>query len=443
MRRKLSTPDAVIAVSIAALVGAGIAFGGGGSGSGSAAGGAASGPAAATAQIVAKVSTIAHRVETIRGLRFKTVPRPLVVTPAQTRRDSLAELDRTSPPAQRRTDAQVLELLGLLSPGTDLRAVAGDVSGGQVAGYYDTRRKRLAVVEGTSGGGAAAEITLAHELDHALDDQRLGLRDDSSTGADDASSAYTALLEGTATAVMDDYTRRFIDPRAALGSAVAALGPAEKASAGVPPYIQSSLLFSYVVGEQFVQRLRSVGRGWKLVNYAFTRRLPVSTEQVIHPDKYLADERPVPVRMPRLRALVPGGWRRAAVGTIGEFDTDQLLRLGVPAGPAGDAAAGWGGGRYELWEPGGREPASCAAPCRSRSALVLSWAWDTPRDAAQFDAALPAYVARGLSGFSTVRGVWVVGDGTAAIRSSGLRTALVFAPSRALAQRLASGALGR
>jgi hypothetical protein len=434
MRGKLATPDVVIVGVIAALVAVGVASGGGTE--------AGTSRARAGAEAAAaKVAPIARRVETIRGLRFKRLPKPLIVTPAQTRRDSLADLDRTNPPSRRRSDAQVLELLGLVQPGTDLRAVAGDISGEQVVGYYDTRRKRLAIVAGSGASDSVtSEITLAHELDHALDDQRLGLRDEASTGADDETSAYTALVEGTATAVMDEYARRFISPGAALGSAFSALGPSAKASESIPPYLLSSLLFSYLVGERFVNRLRSVAHGWKVVNYALAKRPPASTEQVIHPEKYLVNERPVAVRL-RLRGLVPSGWKRAAEGTIGEFDTDELLKLGVDDGPAGDAAAGWGGGRYELWAP--RSVSGCSAPCRKQSVMVVSWVWDTAADAGEFDRALRSYVEEGLSGRAAGPGAWSVGDGAAAVRARGLHTTLALAPSTAQAARIASGALVR
>ncbi|MEA2368418.1 MAG: hypothetical protein QOH38_1136 [Thermoleophilaceae bacterium] len=429
----------MIAALLVALVAGGFLLGGS-SGSSSGGGGATAGARAAAA----KVAGIARRVETIRGLRFKRLPKPLIVTAARTRADALRELDRHSSAVERRTAAQVLELLGLLKPGIDLRAIEGDVAGEQVAGYYDTHRKRLAIVAGPGASdGVLSEITLAHELDHALDDQAIGLRDIASVGADDASSAYTALVEGVATWVMDDYARKFIDPRAALKSSLAALGASGSSTAGIPPYVLSSLLFSYVLGEKFVARLREVAHGWKLVNYALRSRPPVSTEQVIHPDKYLVDERPVRVRLP-VRGMVPPGWRRVAHGTIGEFDTDQLLRLGASDGVAGDAAAGWGGGSYSLWAPAGGGAAECASPCRSRSALVVGWAWDTPADAAQFRRALPAYVVNGLDARPVAGGgSWSVGGGAVAVRARGLRTALAFAPSAALAGRLASGALGR
>src|SRR3954451_17983518 len=416
VRAKARTGEMVIAVLIVGLLVGGFVLGGTSTSSG---GGGTAGARAAAA----KVAPIARRVETIRGLRFKHLPKPLIVTAAQTRADSLRDLDRHTTPGERRAAAQVLVLLGLLKPGVDLRAIEGDVAGEQVAGYYDTRRKRLAIV---AGAGAAddvpSEITLAHELDHALDDQRLGVRALGSAGADDYASAYTALVEGVATSVMDQYARRYIDPGRALSSAFATAGPALASTKKIPPYLLSSILFSYTAGEKFVNELRQVGHGWKLVNYALRKRPPRSTEQVIHPEKYFIDERRVAVPVSGLGALLPRGWKRATGGTVGEFDTDQVLKLGVNSAVAGDAAAGWGGGSYVLW----------SSSDRKQSALVLAWAWDTPRDAAEFLTAARQYVARKLHGRAALRAV------------GSTRTVLAIALSAALAERLAAGArLGR
>src|SRR3954465_2950477 len=416
IRQKASTPETIILALLVGLVVLGLLLGGSSS---SSSGSSVAGVAAAAKQ----VAPISRRVEKIRGLRFKRLPRPLIVTPAQTRADSLRELDRQTTPSERRAAAQVLELLGLLKPGTDLRSIEGDVAGEQVAGYYDTRRKRLAIV---AGAGAAddvtSEITLAHELDHALDDQRLGVRDLGSTGADDYPSAYTALVEGVATSVMDQYARRYIDPSRALSSAFASAGPALASTKKIPPYLLSSTLFTYTSGEKFVNELRRVGHGWKLVNYALGTRPPRSTEQVIHPEKYFVDERPVRVPVSGVRALLPRGWKRTASGTVGEFDSDQILKLAASDAVAGDAAAGWGGGSYALW----------SAPAGKQSALVLAWAWDSPQDAMQFMSAARQYAAKTL-------------HGRAALRTAGaLRTLLVIAPTAAMAERLAAGArLGR
>jgi hypothetical protein len=354
-------------------------------------------------------------VAKIRGLRFREVPDPRVVTPDEAREDALRDLDKHYPPEEREADVELLALLGLVPPDTDLREIVSDISGEQVAGYYDTRRETLAVVSGPAAANdVLAEITLAHELDHALEDQVYELREDLGEGADDRASAYTALVEGTATAVMTDYAQRFIAPGAALSAAFSALPEASAGTESIPPYIQSTLEFSYTGGEAFVSRLRSAaGGGWKLVDFALRDKPPVSTEQIIHPEKYLASERPRPVRIgdPQLG----DGWTRTAAGSLGELDTRELLRLGGDDVPADAAAAGWGGGRYELWKDG------------DGAVVLLHWVWDTPRDAREFEAALRQYVAARP-------------EQPSAMVAGGLATTLVLAPSTEEAERSADAA---
>src|SRR3954469_8253871 len=267
VKKALGLPDVVIVALLVALVALGIAVGSGGKDE--------SDPAAA---VVSEVRPIAQRVARIRGLSFKEVPRPEVVSQAHTREVQLRELDSSYPAAERTADAELLATLGLIPRGTDLRKLLGDVSGEQVAGFYDPRRKRLAVVDGPAAKNRVlTEITLAHELDHALDDQRFGLRDDVPS-TDDRASAYLALVEGTATAVMDGYARRYIPPGAALLSAFSALGGGSS-TGDIPPYLQHSLEFSYTGGEHFVSALREAAGGrWTLVNRAFAKRPPASME---------------------------------------------------------------------------------------------------------------------------------------------------------------------
>jgi hypothetical protein len=120
---------------------------------------------------------------------------------------------------------------------------------------------------------------------------------------------------------------------------------------------------------------------------------PDSTEQVLHPDKYLRVEEPLRVS---LDVALGSGWRRTASGTWGEFQTRELV--------GERAAAGWGGDRYELWHgPGG-------------DVLAMRWRWDTPRDAREF-----ASAAREL--------------GATARRASGDAVTLAWAPSAGLAAR--------
>ena len=425
------TPERVLLGVLVALVAGALLVGDGGDDGG--AKGARSG-AAAAARLPA-VGVVARRVERIRGLRFERRPTARLVTPAQARREGLRELSRAVSPARVEAEGEALELLGLLPPGTDLRAVEEKVLQGEVAGYYNPRIPgRVSVVRGRAGG-TLGEVTLAHELVHALEDQRYGLREPES-GLDDRTLAYQALAEGTATAAMTAYATRHVSAGDLFVDALATGSAGED----LPPYVQATLEFPYLAGQDFVEALRRPVRSWRLVDNALRRRPPSSTEQVLHPEKWLSAEEPVAVRLgaaPVLRRA--GGWRRLVTGGFGEWDTRQLLARGDPS--RSDAAAeGWGGGRYELWRRG---PGRCGPPCREREALVVGWEWDTGSEARELVGALPEAVRAGLRARrlpSVSPGEWVVGRGFAAMRARGRRVALALAPTRVLAALLASAA---
>jgi hypothetical protein len=393
----MGTPFTVALVLLAMLLGAGFAFDSDEPGK----------PAPKAAPAL-PIATLEARVEKIRDLRFRTLPKPGEVSPAQARRDGLEDLDRSYPPARRHADEEVLKLLGLLGPDVDLRDVSATIFGQGVAGYYDPRSGRLRVVKGAETANRVLnEITLAHELAHALEDQRFGLEDES--GADDASLANLALVEGSATAVMFNYAERHFSAEQTLGGLLSSLG---QDTGDLPPFIEAQLIFPYIQGQAFVQKLYETGEGsWSLVNSAYRFRPPASTEQILHPEKYLRVEQPDRVRVDAQRVLAPG-WRRHVAGTWGEWATGELI------GNA-RAAEGWGGDRYELWQRGADD---CAAPCRGRDALVMRWRWDT---------------AKAARGFEDSLREWVAGrPGATAVSSRGLEVALALAPEADLAQRL-------
>jgi hypothetical protein len=344
------------------------------------------------------------------------------VTPAQARREGLADLDRSYPRSRRLADEEVLKLLGLIDPKVDLRAASASVFGEQVAGYYDPRSRRLRVVSGASTSGRVLnEIVLAHELTHALEDQRLGLDQERLSANDDRALAYLSLVEGSATDVMDLYGARYFSGEELLGGV---LGSAFQGTGGLPPFITAQLVFPYQRGLEFVQRLVQVGGGsWTLVDAAHRSHPPVSTEQIMHPDSYLRFEQPERVQLDPGKVLGEG-WTRRVTGVIGEWETGELLAAG--GGGAADAAAGWGGDRYELWQRPSDD--GCGPPCPERDALVIRWRWDTPKDLRDFQTALRRWVAEGRP----PRG------GAVAVARSGDSVTLALAPDADLAERLAA-----
>jgi hypothetical protein len=369
----------------------------------------------------ASVERIVERVERERGLQFDRVPRPVQVTPEQALREGLESFDEDYPPARRRADAAVLVMLGLVPAGTDLRAAFESTLTEAVAGYYDPRNERLRIVKGAQTANRVLyEMVLAHELTHALEDQRFEFDLDVLADGGDRALAHTALIEGTATALM----YRYVEERFGAEELFGGLAASAFAGAGdLPPFLTAQLAFPYTAGEVFVGRLLEVANGgWKVVDAALRFRPPASTEQILHPGKYVRLERPrrVSLRGP-VRALGEG-WRPLLRTTFGEWQTQKLLaRAGGTGAP--QAAAGWGGDSYALLGRGGDR------------ALVMRWTWDTPRDRAEFAEALRAWADEGLPDSTPAgRDAWRTPDGAAAIGLRGDTVTLVLAPDAQLAR---------
>jgi len=370
------------------------------------------------------IERIVERVERERGLRFTREPVPLEVSPEQARAEGVESLDEDYPPARRRADAELLALLGLLPPGTDLGEAAASTYGESVAGYYDPRSGRLRIVKGAQTANRVLyEMTVAHELTHALEDQRFGFDLERMASGNDAALAYTALVEGTATAMMYRYVEHRFGGEETLGGLAAS---AFQPTGGLPPFLMAQLLFPYTAGQAFVDRLLELGRGeWTVVDAAVRFRPPASTEQVMHPEKYVRVEQPERVSIRGPVAALGAGWRRLRGGTLGEWLTGRLLaRTGGTS--AAEGAAGWGGDRYALM---GRE---------TDRAVIARWTWDSRADSEQFAAALRAWADGGLPDASAAGDdSWRTPHGAAAVHEAGGAVTLALAPELELARAVA------
>jgi hypothetical protein len=250
----------------------------------------------------------------------------------------------------------------------------------QVAGLYDDKTKKMYVVSKSGAIGPAEEVTYAHEYTHALQDQHFGLRSVVGDAKDqgDRTLARTALVEGDATLVMSLWAQANLSV-AELTRIATATDPASQAvMAKMPAILRESLLFPYTSG--LTLALGDFQRGgFAAINARFASP-PDSTEQILHPDKLAAGEKPVPVAFPAdFAARLGSGWTVPLQDTLGEFQLEILLRDagGVASDVSSKAAAGWGGDRVALVEgPGGA------------TGVALDTVWDTTADAAEFAAAL-------------------------------------------------------
>ena len=373
---------------------------------------------------------VARRVAEIRGLEFDKVPEPQVTDVESLRK--LAEKEVAKPKVAKTIAAgeAELKLLGLLEPEDSLAEVSTDVTA-DAAAYYDPLKKELFLLgDAVPAGPALTEFVLAHELDHALEDQAFGLPS-AIVSNDDRALAESALIEGSATALMAEYAVEHIGAAELLNESAAIEGGTED----LPPIALAQVNFSYFGGQRFVDELKTAaGGGWDLVDFAYQRRLPASTEQILHPEKYLDDEQPLPVSGP---PEAGAGWKQVDAGVVGEFATREILRQDAEKVGADAAAAGWGGDRYRLWRRAGA-PQECAETCRADHALAITWRGDNLEETAELEQALSDFVERSLGGEQADEDkVWELEGGWAAVGFSGDSTTLALAPDEDLARHLA------
>lgn len=265
-----------------------------------------------------------------------------------------------------------LRAMGLLTEEQDLRELTRTLLGDQVIGFYDPLEKRMVVVS-DEGLSVLARITYAHEYTHALQDAAFDsfeVRDQ--LADDDAILARQALEEGDATVVMFQWALSGTLTPEELTQVTDTPIPD---TGDVPDWMLRQLEFPYLAGLTFVTQLRAAG-DWARVNDAYTDA-PASTEQILHPEKYLAGEDPVEVEAAGLADVFGRGWRDLEPTTMGEAMIGIWLgHLGVGETAAASAAAGWGGDRLVV-------------ATGLDDAWVMAWriAWDSAADADEFAAA--------------------------------------------------------
>ena len=341
---------------------------------------AAPSAAASPADLSATYAGIEGDVRAIRGLQAKKPVDPVVLDDAGIKKITADGFAKDNPQAVVDANERLLKGLGLLPADASLRDLYVKMLGEQVAGLYSPDDKALYVVSRSGKLGPAEKTTFAHEYTHALQDQNFDLSSLKldEVGEGDRGTARLALVEGDATLVMTYWQIQHLSPQELLQLVGESLNPEVTGSlTEMPKVLQESLLFPYTAGLTFVQMLQATG-GWDAVNAAFTNA-PASTEQVMHPEKYLSHEAPVDVTLPEdLAAKMGSGWSKGLEDTLGEFQLkvwlDQVKAAnGAPS--ADQAAAGWGGDRVMLLDgpPGAR-------------AIALKTAWDTPKDAQEFAA---------------------------------------------------------
>jgi hypothetical protein len=281
-------------------------------------------------------------------------------------------------PEELRVEQTVLVKFGLVPPEFDMVKTTVDLLTEQAAAFYDFKAKKLFVSDWASS--SMQQAALVHELAHALADQSFHLeRFIKSAGkSDDGSLARMAVMEGQASWLMAEVMARRAGQSLANSPAlVDQMSHASEAGdsqfpefAKAPLYIRESLLFPYTAGMLFQHAVFV-----KLDRQAFTevfRRPPLSSQQILHPQKYFDRVAPTAPAPPPLPA--GNGFKKTAEGTVGELDFSVLLRQYAGKAEAGEVAPHWRGGVYQLWERKNDK----------RAVLAFSAEWDGEPVAGRF-----------------------------------------------------------
>jgi hypothetical protein len=267
-----------------------------------------------------QVAAIARDVEDIRGLEFDH-PVPIHFLPADEFEERLGVGDDLDDESLEEFDdsAAVLRALGLLAGDADLQdAVDTSATSGTLA-YYDPDEEEI-VVRGEDLD-VAHRVTVAHELTHALQDQHFDLAaleeqvDESSTGD---SSAFSALVEGDATRVEDEYLASLsADSQDTYDHLMGLEGDRfEEETADVPEVVELIMSAPYVFGPSTIRVLVAEG-GNEAVDDAF-RGPPLSQRMFVQPGVLEAVEVPQP-------DLPEGATDPGDPTTLGSFDAYLLL----------------------------------------------------------------------------------------------------------------------
>ncbi|HKW41483.1 MAG TPA: ImmA/IrrE family metallo-endopeptidase [Gemmatimonadales bacterium] len=304
-------------------------------------------------------------VERATGLRFKQRPVVLRRTRAQVRDYVVHKFDDDLPPRELAGAQAAYRLFGLIPDTLDLRRSMIDLLTEQVAGYFDPDSNALYIP--ADNDPSQARLVVSHELVHALQHQYLNL--DSLVQLkrqNDRRSAAQAILEGQATlaqvvVLMPEQKIESLPNLWELRGAVLGAGQEQmKVFASAPLWLRETLIFPYLGGAEFVRWFEHQYPG----KQPYGPLMPISTEQILHPARYMAGDRPDGLAFTSSDAV------RYEDG-LGEFEIRLLFEQFLHDDSiAVSSASGWDGDRYQV--------RAVAATRRTAKGDALVWytLWD-------------------------------------------------------------------
>jgi hypothetical protein len=338
--------------------------------------GAQSGPVGKS--VCAQVPGITAQLTAISGMKLHHPVPCAYITKEQINLFLNQRVKETETAEDQRAEELTLKKFGLVPQDFDLAKNEVDLLTEQAAAFYDYNKKKLFITDSTASD--SQDTVLAHELSHALADQNFNLKRYIKQGNknDDGSTARLAVMEGQATWMMSEYLARkaggsLIDsPQAA--AAMAGMSDEDKGQYPVfdnqPLYLKLTLVFPYTQGMLFQNAV--IERDRQQAFAEVFQHPPVSSQQIIHPDKYFSNLLPAVPKLPDPH--LPRAYKGLVGGTLGELEHSILLEQYTTKERAAQLSPHWRGCSFELLEN----------KKAARVVLLYVTEWDSEESAGQY-----------------------------------------------------------
>ena len=276
----------------------------------------------------------------------------------------------------------------------------------QVAAYYDPKTKSVNLLDWVQPD--AQKPILAHELTHALQDQKVGVEKWELAGAkDDATplpdqqeyvveeeqSARQCVTEGQGMAVMFDYSlapfgKNLLTAPEIVNAMRATMGDSKDSPvfSAAPMFLKESLLMPYTFGLDFVRTV--LANKGKEAYSMMLENPPIDTRQIMQPETYLLHQQVAPLTIPDLDKIVAPDYKRFDFGGMGEFDIYLLAKqYGAQDTP----------NYYRHWRGGYYFAAQAKNAPKDQIAMLFFTRWDSPAGGIRFRQALRRLPAQAIS----------------------------------------------
>ncbi len=311
-------------------------------------------PALAQKPLCDEVPAIMQQLSEITGMKVHHAVPCAFITRAEVNKYLKDRVEEVAKPDEIRAEELTLKKFGFVPQDFNLEKNTVDLLTEQAAAFYDYNKKKLYITESDSSD--SQEPVLAHELGHALADQNYNLAKFVKQGrkSDDGATARLAVMEGQATWLMSEFLARQ-NGQSLKNSPelVAAMAKVSDSSGGQYPvfekeplYLRVTLVFPYTKGMLFqnavTQRDGKQGFGEVFVH------APVSTQQIMHPEKYFDGTKPTDPKLPDMK--LAHGYKGLVGGTLGELEHHILIAQALSDAKADEIAPHWRGCNFALAE---------------------------------------------------------------------------------------------